>query len=393
MNYKNIFKTIIGFSVITNDMKIGFLTDIDPLDKTSWSGIYFSLFKSIEKRGFEVISIGPMKYSRLQLRLITLFKKIHFLFYRKKYNSLNCYLNSFFAKIYFAKKIGQQPLDIIFAPTSSTLIAFLNTSLPIIYLSDTSFNQIRNYYSDFSGLSSFSINESNDIERRAIMKSRYIIYPSKWAADYSIQYYKTTPAKVKVLQFGSNIQAPNKVPERNYKGRLDFLFLGVDWVRKGGEIALETLIQLKNKGYDVKLIVCGCVPPKKHVLIEVIPFLDKNIDEDNVKLRSLLSTSHFLFLPTRAECYGIVFCEAAAYGLPVITTDTGGVTSIVENGINGFALEIDASIDDYVTKIMELLNYPEKINAISNAARVKYNSELNWDIFGEKFEVIAKSLI
>ena len=257
----------------------------------------------------------------------------------------------------------------------------------------TSFNQMRNYYNDFSGLSSFSINESNDIERRAIMKSRFIIYPSKWAADYSIQFYKATPGKVKVLKFGSNIQAPNEMPERNYKGRLDFLFLGVDWLRKGGEIALETLIQLKQKGYDVKLIVCGCAPPQMHSLIEVIPFLDKNIEEDNVKLRSLLSTSHFLFLPTRAECYGIVFCEAAAYGLPVITTDTGGVTSIVENGINGFALEIDASIDDYVSKIMELLNYPEKIKAISNAARVKYSSELNWDIFGEKFEAIAKSLI
>lgn len=35
---------------------------------------------------------------------------------------------------------------------------------------------------------------------------------------------------------------------------------------------------------------------------------------------------HLLLLPTRAECAGIVFNEASAYGVPILLTDTGGVS-------------------------------------------------------------------
>jgi glycosyltransferase involved in cell wall biosynthesis len=375
-------------------MNIGFLTPSDPLDKKSWSGIYYILFKCIEKRGFKVIPLGPMKYSKTQFRFITLFTKLHSLFYNKKYNSLHNFIKAFFAKKYFAKKIKQNNIDLIFAPTASTEIALLRTNLPIIYLSDSSFNQMKDYYNIFSNLSSFSVKESNSIERRAILKSKAIIYPSKWAADYSINFYKADFEKVKIISFGPNIDAPKHIDyDKDYSSQINFLFLGVDWIRKGGDIALETIEKLSLKGYKVKLIVCGCIPPVKNEFMEIIPFLDKNNPIDNARLRELLTQSHFLFLPTRAEALGIVFIEAAAYGLPVIATDTGGVTAVVENGVNGYVLPLNASVDDYVSTIQDLLDNPENIKSIIKLTRLRFENELNWEIFGEKFEILAKSII
>ena len=375
-------------------MTIGYITASDPLDKRSWSGVNYNILKSLEKRGLTVIPLGPTKYSRTQMRFLTLITKLNsIIFFGKRYNSIHNFSKAFFAARYFSKKVKQYQLDFIFAPAAANEIAFLKTSVPIINLGDTSFNQVRDYYKIFSDLSSFSIMESNSIESRAIHKSVAIIYPSQWAATYVIDYYKADKKKVHVIGFGPNIEVPQQIIyNKEYNGTISFLFLGVDWPRKGGEIALETIEKLNGRGYKVKLIVCGCIPPTENELMEVIPFLDKNKPEDNKRLQALLTECHFLFLPTRAEALGIVFCEASAYGLPIITTNTGGVTAAVENGVNGYALAMDAHSDQYVDIIQDLLNSPEKIVAMSKSARQKYETELNWDIFGEKFEHLVESL-
>ena len=43
----------------------------------------------------------------------------------------------------------------------------------------------------------------------------------------------------------------------------------------------------------------------------------------------------------------MVFPEANSYGVPVITTDTGGVADVVHEGVNGHLLPIDARADAY----------------------------------------------
>ena len=298
-----------------------------------------------------------------------------------------------FAAKFFSKKLVEHKIDIIFAPCASTEFALLKTDLPIVYLSDTSFNQVRDYYGWWTDLSAYSIKESNKIEKMAMDKSKAIIYSSRWAADYAINYYNIDPNKINIIGFGANLETPGQVSFiKDYNNTITFLFLGVDWIRKGGDIALKTVEKLAEIGYNVKLLVCGCIPPVNSKVMEVIPFLNKNNQEDNLKLQRLLTESHFLFLPTRADCTPIVFCEAAAYGLPIITTDTGGVTSIVENSVNGFTLPFKATVQDYVDTIKYLLNTPEKIMAISISARTKYETELNWDVFGEKFQDLINSL-
>ncbi|MBK7121948.1 MAG: hypothetical protein IPH68_03555 [Chitinophagaceae bacterium] len=39
------------------------------------------------------------------------------------------------------------------------------------------------------------------------------------------------------------------------------LFLGVEWERKGGQIALDTFYALQNNGMQVQLKIIGCQPP------------------------------------------------------------------------------------------------------------------------------------
>ncbi|HFM1639257.1 TPA: glycosyltransferase, partial [Escherichia coli] len=66
---------------------------------------------------------------------------------------------------------------------------------------------------------------------------------------------------------------------------------------------------------------------------------DKNNVDEYQKFIDVLSNADILLLPTIAECYGMVFCEAAAFGLPVVATDTGGVSSIVINERTGILIK------------------------------------------------------
>ena len=99
------------------------------------------------------------------------------------------------------------------------------------------------------------------------------------------------------------------------------------------------------------------------------------------------------FKTTRVDCTPISFCEAASYGLPVISTDTGGVAAVVESGETGILLPLNASSEKYADEIEILIQNPEQIRALSQNAREKYEKELNWSVWGEKMNKILLELI
>lgn len=366
--------------------KIGLLTALDPLDKTAWSGIYFKVYETLKNQGFDVIILGPYPKSKKAARLIFLIEKFVKFFSSKRYYHHGSIASAFFRGKYFTRIIKNTDCDIVFGVTAASEIAFLKTDKPIFYFTDASFGQLSTYYSNFNDLSRLSRWEANYVEKKALDKCKHIIYPSLWAKDYTLNYYGVSAYKLKVFKMGANLSFPDKINDRKtLKSRIKFLFLGVDWERKGGHLVLETLNELKRKKYDLELIVCGCTPTVKEEYVQIIPFLNKNIKKDIEQLQQLLTDSHFLFLPTKAECYGIVFAEASAYGLPSITRDTGGVSSVVKDGINGLVLDASASANDFVKKIEEILVNQDEYLKLVNSSRKHFDNELDWPIFGVKF--------
>ena len=125
----------------------------------------------------------------------------------------------------------------------------------------------------------------------------------------------------------------------------------------------------------------------------VIPFLDKKDEQDSERLAHLLATSDFLLLPTRSECYGIVFCEANAYGLPVMTTRTGGIPGVVEDGENGFMLPMSAGGSDYAKLIADILSDEGRYANLRKSSRAAFDERLNWDAWGARLmDLIAQIL-
>ncbi len=368
-------------------MTIAFLTSRDPRDKKSWSGVYYYMGKALADSGHTVEQLGP--YQPRTKIILKIFNKISSTLTGK---SININHHPMLAKEYaryFEKKLKKSNADFIFAPAASPEIAFLETDIPIIYLSDITFALILGYYQNYSNFNSASKKNGEKTESLAIKKAAWVIYPSQWAADSAIHHYKKNPDQVIVHPLGANIESYPSPSELLNKFKTlkhpRLLFLGVDWERKGGAIAYATYRQLREMGVDAKLCICGCIPPinLEDENLTIIPFLDKNETADYFRFNNLLLESHFLLLPTLKEAFGIVFCEASAYGIPSLSFDTGGVKGAIREGINGFCFSLDSTAQDFASKIAEYIADENKYQKLSMSARQLFEKELNWNSFVE----------
>lgn len=377
-------------------MKVGFASRWPPLDKRSWSGTTYYSYQQIKKHND--VEIFHFQWTWRVREWLTTQKSLNRKIFKKQTSVefLKSYAKYFSRQL--QKELKKRPVDLLFVPASSQLIAYLKTEIPIIYMTDATFQQLQGYYPKFSNLASYNIRQGIELDKRAFVNAAHCMLASEWTSLSAMNDYGIDPGKISMVPCGANMDLvpAAEVLRSTETGRCNLLFLGVDWERKGGEIALETFRLLKQKGIDPHLYIIGCVPP--HDLfneknVRVIPFLDKNKKEDFQQLHTIFLETDFLLLPTRAECAGIVFNEASAYGVPSITTDTGGVSTYVKNGINGFALPILAGANAYAETISELLADKQAIQHLKLSSRKYYEETLNWDTWGRRFQQIAERLV
>ena len=373
-------------------IKIAFLCCIPPTDKKIWSGTIFKMHEALLSQNFDVEWIPIGDFSPFENRLFKTIENTHKKIFNRGFNANHFFFKALLASKKLQIKLKNSDADLIFAPTNIAEIAFLKTSKHILYLNDATFHQLLNYYGGMSGFGLLSKKVTVLIEKLGLKNADALVFSSSWAANHAEKFYKIEKSKINVIKFGSNASVPSKITQKDYSGEIVFLFLGVDWERKGGQIALDTIKILKQRNFPVKLQVVGCVPPvEAPEVMNIIPFLNKNNPKEAQKILDFLMKSHFIFMPTRADCTPISFCEAASYGLPVISTDTGGVSAVVEDGKTGVLLSIDAGAKEYADKIEYLLLHPKIIENYAVNAREKYETELNWNVWGQKMgNAIAK---
>jgi glycosyltransferase involved in cell wall biosynthesis len=366
-------------------VRIAYVTAGDPRDRHSWSGTVHYMARALATHVGEVVPLGPLWTPTLPARRIAA-RMVHSVTGRRY-----AYKHSIsLAKAYARRAqqlLARDRFDLVVAPAGSALVSFLEPGIPVLYSSDATFDQVVDYYPEFSNLLPISVRQGNEIERRAIARARWLLYPSPWVADFAKEHYGADAKRVHVVPYGANLDTPPApdVARRVPAGEsCNLLFIGVDWERKGGALAVAAYDELVRTGIPAKLTIVGCTPPPDAARpgIRVIPFLDKNQPDQRATLDALYADAHFLFVPTRRECYGIVFCEAASYGVPVLSTDTGGVSGIVREGENGFLLPPSASGGDYAKVLAELFESPDRYRSLRAASRAAFEERLNWDAFG-----------
>lgn len=378
-------------------MRIAFVSKWGPDNIHAWSGTPYFMCAALRQHGFEVREIGPLTFKRSFIQKIK----------RRIYRLLNRYYDierdPYIAKSYaqqVQKIVEQEHFDLIVSP-SSIPIAYLETQIPIVFWTDATFASMVGFYpGNWSSLANETVIRGNDLERLAIKNAALCAYSSNWAADSAIHDYAAKPDKVVCIPFGANFQqAPEKytvdkaIANRS-KSVCRLLFMGVEWLRKGGDLVIQTASLLRASGIDVQVDVVGCEP------VGQVPdfvvkhgFVSKANAEGRAKLQTLLLNSHFLFVPSMAECYGLVFAEASAHGVPSIARAVGGIPSVIRNGANGQTFGIEAPASEYADYIRRTFQDIHLYQATANQARAEYDINLNWTAAVNTFANRTKVLL
>ena len=368
-------------------IKLAYLSAEDPKNKKVWSGTHYSIYKALQSVG-DVSILGPYE-PKFRVFISKILNQIYLRCFNKRISYRHSkFVSKGYAR-YFNKKLKDQSYDFIIAPAASCEIAYLETKIPIIYLTDGTFSGCLGYHKSLTNLTSKSIEEGNLIEQSAISKSKKVIVSSEWAANSVKNDYKKSVSDIKIIPYGANFE---KTPTSN---ELSFdtpkiwklFFVGVYWESKGGDIAYSAFKLLIDKGYDIELTVLGCIPPKEcnHSKMKVIPFIDKNSAEGQEQMKAIYQQQHFLILPTRFDCTPIVINEASAFGIPCLVANSGGVAGHLKNTKNGFLIPYEDQGTGYAVKIEELINNTGAYLNLRKQTRSLYEEQLNWQHWTEEF--------
>jgi len=273
------------------------------------------------------------------------------------------------------------PEAAIALPESAPLFIWMDAFYPTLR---RVYPYFRIYYSDADA------HDLQQIEGRVLRRCRRVWLSSEWAAAEARADFPGAASHIGVQGFGANLANPpaagaveESLAARNLAEPV-MLFLVNEWERKGGDTAVNTVKRLRERGTAAKLAVVGLKDKPASVpdvpWIEWIGPLRKDQPDESARLQKLLAESAFLLLPSVADCTPIVCHEAAAYGLPVLATNVGGIASTVTAGETAMLWSNDKFADDAPAWMAAILADRPRYEKMSRAARRRFETVGNWKV-------------
>lgn len=366
-------------------MKIAYIEN--PLDHSRLSnrgGVSTYIIKSLRESGAIVLPVQATKLPKI-LFVLKAYEKVLSLFGIKYQYRRNPRLLKAIAKN-INQRIERIDVDAIVS-FGSLPISYLHNSLPKYIWTDGVFENLLDYYGYYKNLSKTAIDNGKEAEYKGLSKARGIFFCSEFARSTAEKYYSDFSDKFYIAPFGANQDIENTkndiekyISQKQYD-KIRLLFIGYNWAGKGGDKVVDIVRQLTKRGVKISLDVIGVGGAKNtdNLDINFHGRLNKSKNEDREIINDLLKSSHFLTLLSDYEQYGHVVCEASAYGLPTISTITGGLTEIVHNDINGQKFEINTHIDVICDYIQHISRDKQRYENLCRTSFGEYQNSLNWN--------------
>jgi Glycosyl transferases group 1 len=201
--------------------------------------------------------------------------------------------------------------------------------------------------------------------RRAEIYSRASMcaVASRWAAESLRADYGIAPASVAVVGFGANHST--NVPDRDWRSPR-FLFVGIDWERKGGPLVLRAFSRLRRSIPSASLDVVGGHPPLQEPGVNAHGVLSQAHARDREIMVELFAHATCFVMPSLIEPFGIAYVEAASAGIPSIGSSVGGPRDVI--GADG-GLVVQPGDEEGLLEAMLRLCDPDTARRMGAAAR------------------------
>jgi glycosyltransferase involved in cell wall biosynthesis len=369
---------------MTAPLNLGYLTTRDTRSINSWSGTpYFTRMYLDRAANVSVLDrIGPGWLESLGFGLRGVAHRLRGYNYwhecEPRYRSL--------ISREIRERLGDVGVDVVLTDHSAIASA-LPPELPSVLWVDSNFAAMQDYYDFVSRVPPSIAKAANGMEQDSLDRVRFAVFSSDWAAEAALRHYRVREDKVKVVPFGANLEQETSgeavscwIAARP-QDVCQLLFIGMDWKRKGGDLAVAIAERLNQSGCRTVLRLVGAVPPQADLLPAGVTYegkLDKTQPVQLARFEELLRGAHFLVVPSEAECYGIVFAEASAHGVPSLAIRTGGIPSVVKDDVNGRLFGRNA--EEFVRYIKSVMSDRAGYARLAHSSYCFFQAELNWTV-------------
>lgn len=228
--------------------------------------------------------------------------------------------------------------------------------------------------------------------------------PKLSKAVFNNAYINVSPSKYlksnfESLGYQNIIIIPNAIELEHYTFKSRKIeTIRLLWVRSFSQIynpklAVSTLKTLQDKGFDTSLTMVG---PDNDGSLEATKIFAKSLKVD-VSFTGKLSKKEWI---TRSKDYNIFInttnfdnmpvsiIEAMALGLPVISTNVGGLPFLITHNVDGILVPPN-NVDAFTTAVSKLKNNENLKNNLVKQARKK-TEQYSWQIVKENWKSILQ---
>ena len=200
----------------------------------------------------------------------------------------------------------------------------------------------------------------------------------------------------------NGVPGPDREPQPRQRGNgtTHIALVGRLSPRKGTDIVLDAVGQLRSAGYDVHLDLYGAVFPGYEWFEEELRQRANQADlVDSITFHGYvrpvwdsLSEADIVVVPSRVEPFGNVAVEAQLAHRPVIVSAVQGLTEIVTDGVNGLHAKPE-SPDDLARALRELLDEPDYADKLADAGQVNATSRFTVERYQQEVaRVLAQAV-
>lgn len=166
---------------------------------------------------------------------------------------------------------------------------------------------------------------------------------------------------------------------------------------KGYQVLLDAMPMILNEIPTTKLVLAGKGPLfdelQQHAqelgIWEHVHFVGFISDEDRDKLFSVANCAVF---PSLYEPFGIVALEAMAYACPVVASNVGGLTEVIDHKKTGTLIYSDDP-GSAAWGVLEVLKNPETAASYASNAKQMVAEKYNWQRIANKTKQVYHGIL
>ena len=233
------------------------------------------------------------------------------------------------------------------------------------------------------------------MQKKVAPQLNRIVCPSNQSKADVIEELKVNEENIDVVLNGIDLDSftrDERVEQEPYR---IITTASADVPLKGLKFLIEAMTEIIEEIPEAHLMVLGRAKEKG----DIAKLISRLNLEEKISFRSglsqsevvsLYSSSHICVIPSLYEGFGFGAGEAMACGLPLISTQSGGLKEVI--GQEAVIIEA-ASSEAIIKAVKDLFSNKEKQLALSRAGRKRMEKEFNWMKAAEAYEKIYSKTI